>query len=62
MVYRDLSDLHALAGLREFTEGRAWTHTEGAEGCVAPDGFHVHVRELLAVEDTISVTVQIQDA
>jgi TnpA family transposase len=27
--YRDLSDPAATAGLREFMEGRAWTHAEG---------------------------------
>jgi len=27
--YRDLSDASAAAGLREFLDGRAWTHTEG---------------------------------
>ena len=27
--YRDLSDPDATAGLREFIEGRAWTHAEG---------------------------------
>jgi hypothetical protein len=28
---------------------------------LAPDGFHVHVREPVAVDDKIPVTVQIQD-
>ena len=27
--YRDLSDADAAAGLREFLDGRAWTHAEG---------------------------------
>ena len=29
--YRDLSDPDAAAGLREFLDGRAWTHAEGPD-------------------------------